>query len=523
MIFSFLTKSTLQVVYGVWIPILTCLMVISGCSNSVSTAGNPFKASLQVDLTEKGVPVNRLILGNNVQWVDHGDELLQKKSLALRGDMVEQAKRLGISVLRYPGGSLSDLYRWRDGIGGFSERKTGSRFHTRGTDLILFGTREFLQFCENIKAQPLITVNVVTGSPQEAAEWVKFTNGGTLKSDSGGSLPKVRYWEIGNEPYLVDDGRKELALPPKQFAERANAFIKAMKEVDPTIHVGIPLRSDKFGGIPATPFLGYNDIVLAQVKQPYEFVSLHNAYLPFIFEGSPSKRNMFMAAMAASAMIRQDFEYTRSLLWKYHPSKKIPLAITEYNAFFTIGHGKSDSYISSLAGALYVANILMTFSKTEDLLMANYWSLSGNWYFGAIAGDGKPRPAYYVLEAFNKTLRSWMVSVRTDSPTMQTPAVGFVPAVKDYPIVESLACRDGNTLRMLVINRDPVRTGRISLTFTTNLRITSIERHELFADDYFGGQDIGWKRRPVEQVSPQQLEIEMSPHSLSLLEMQIEP
>lgn len=54
-----------------------------------------------------------------------------------------------------------------------------------------FGTDEFLNFCKLIGAEPQIAVNLGSGTPQEAAEWVKYVNERLTKS---GLL-----WELGNE------------------------------------------------------------------------------------------------------------------------------------------------------------------------------------------------------------------------------------------------------------------------------------------------------------------------------------
>ncbi len=397
----------------------------------------PYQAAITVK-TKGERPVNRKILGNNIQWVDRGDEILEGESLNFSQPILNNLKKLKPSVLRYPGGSLADLYHWKKGIGGAADRGYASRFHGDGKDKILFGTIEFLKLCRTLDAEPLITVNVATGKPDEAAEWVTFINKKGARDESGKLLPKVHYWEIGNEPYLIDDNQKKLALTPEEYARRANEFILAMKKADPSIEVGIPLRSDALGGIPATPLQGFNDKVLKSVKAPFEFVSLHNAYFPFVWDKAPDNlQDLYLTTMSATHIVESDFDHTQNQLNKYFPGKKIPIAVTEYNALFTIGKGKSDEYIASLAGALYVADLLTLFSNRDDLLMANFWSVAGNWQFGALTNKGEARPTFHVLSKFNEILHGKFLGSGITAPAYNSKKMGFVAASTNIPYLSA--------------------------------------------------------------------------------------
>src|SRR5690349_8329742 len=90
-------------------------------------------------------------------------------------------KGAGVQMMRYPGGSYSDIYHWRDHTapGGYVAPDTGF-------DNFMAGVRR-------AGAQPMVTANYGTGSAQEAADWVRSAN---LEKGYG-----VKYWEIGNELY----------------------------------------------------------------------------------------------------------------------------------------------------------------------------------------------------------------------------------------------------------------------------------------------------------------------------------
>ena len=477
----------------------------------------PFDVSLSIDLSAKR-PVNRKILGNNVQWIDRGDEILQRGSLNFSTDMINKAKKLGITVLRYPGGSLSDLYHWKDGMGSKKQRKRNLRFDADGDDEILFGTVEFLTLAQFLNAEPLITVNLATGTPKEAADWVAMTNITGLKDARGRPLPKVKYWEIGNEPYLIGHVRKELAMTPEEFAKRANAVIREMKKVDPTIIVGLPLRSDKLGETPATPMPGFNDKVLSRMTEPFEFVALHNAYFPFAYDNVRNINALFLSAMSATRFVNKDIDHTISQLNKYFPKKKFGIAITEYNAFFTINKGDTDGLISSLLGALYIADLLTVFAEREDVWMANYWSLTGNWHFGAIRQDGKTRPSYFVLEAFSRILNGHLLATRVNTPTFKNMKAGFIPSADGIPSVSTVVTQDNGKVTAFIINKHINQKARVAFDFKSPAKVKSVRFQTLTADN-FPPDDVslhGWSSfQTVAAGQP----VVMDPHSIAIVEM----
>ena len=492
----------------------------SGSLLSSTPLLNPpqFDATLSIDTaTKKGV--NRKVLGNNIQWVDHGDDLLDFGTLNLNVDKLNRAKTMGVTALRYPGGSLSDLYHFRDGLGPIGSRGRNQRFEALTDDVVLMGTVEFLTFARLVGAEPIITVNIPTGTPQEAADWVTLINVTGLTDPGGNPLPKVKYWEIGNEPYLIGAVRPGLALQPKDFALKANDTIKAMKAVDPSIMVGIPLRSDTLAGTPATPFQGYNDAVLADMVEPFDFVALHNAYFPAIAGPPPSVTSMYRAIMSARQYVKADIDATKAILTKHFPGQNFPVAITEYNALFTIGQGSTDGLIASLIGALYVADLLTLFATTDEVLMANLWSLAGNFFFGAIRSDGKLRPTYHVFEGFNRVLTGQVLASQITSPLFKGAKAGFIPANDGLPAMSAVVTQTGTTLRAFVVNKHLDEEGRLTLDLgglrLKSLKIQTLTSNKFIPDDV---SITGWSL--FKTLSPDQ-PVNISPHTMAILEMEL--
>lgn len=397
---------------------------------------------------------NSRLVGTNVQWVDGGDDLLQPDGLAFSPVMLARVKALAPTVFRYPGGCMGDTYHWREGIGGLAQRGQCEHFFSRQKQSVRMGIAELFELCRQTDAEALLTLNLASGSAEEAAAWVQAVHGGPNSAPAPvWSPPKACWWELGNEPYLKPDERKELWLTPVQYAERVNRFVQAIRRVAPAARLGLPLRSDRLGGVPATPMPGFNETVLRSCRD-VDYVCLHNAYLPFDYQAKATPDDLYRAAMAATATLTDDLAATRAQVERLC-GKRLPIAITEYNALFTLtmDQSSSDRLIGSMLAALYTADVLRCLAYQPDVLMGNFWSLSGNWHFGAIRPSGQVHPSYHVLAAFRRVLQGDMLACKVDAPHFDAPQVGYAAARRLQPAVEAVATRQTSSLHVLLINK----------------------------------------------------------------------
>lgn len=426
--------------------------------------------------------VNRFLLGNNVQWVDNGDDITDSKG-SLKKDIVDLLNKSGVSMLRYPGGSLSDNYHWQDGIGEINSRPIG--FNSDNTQkTIVFGTDEFLKLAKILHSEPVITVNVPSGTASEAAKYVEYTNKGGA---SAKGLPPVHYWEIGNEPYLKSDKIPELNLSPQEYATRFTNFAAAMRTVDPSIKIGLPLRADKMNNIPVTAYPNFNDTVLSGIgSAAFDFVSLHY-YFPFLGSAAPTNSDIYWAYMGASEVMRKDIIDISEKV-KAVTKKSIPVAITEYNSVLTIGE-KRDSYIYSLTSAIMVADMLRVFTEMPNVEFANFWSTIGNWYFGMIESNGNPRASYFVMDFYSKLLNGKYLGLQVSSPTFDVNSVGLVPAATALPLVTAVAtASDAAVTHLLIINKSMNDVANINVSLN-GAKKNSIHSEVLTGDSPLSGSD----------------------------------
>ena len=117
----------------------------------------------------------------------------------VRLDVIDALKKLKVPVLRWPGGCFADTYHWRDGIGPKKERPSMLNIWWGNVkEDNSFGTNEFLNMCELLGAEPYLSGNVGSGTPQELSDWIKYTthpNGSSPMTDLQSKIWKTESME----------------------------------------------------------------------------------------------------------------------------------------------------------------------------------------------------------------------------------------------------------------------------------------------------------------------------------------
>ena len=124
----------------------------------------------------------------------------------LRRDVLAALRELNFRSMRYPGGNFLSGYRWEDGVGPREQRPVRRDLAWESIESNQFGTDEFIDYCRQINSEPMLGVNMGTGSIQDAANLVEYCNApaGTKYADmrvaNGHAEPHgVQYWCLGNE------------------------------------------------------------------------------------------------------------------------------------------------------------------------------------------------------------------------------------------------------------------------------------------------------------------------------------
>jgi alpha-N-arabinofuranosidase len=223
------------------------------------------------------------IFGNFVEHLGrcvYGGVFEEKSPLSdadgFRRDVMDAARGLGVTLLRWPGGNFASGYNWKDGIGPRAERPA-RRDHAWGAmESNRFGTDEFLTYCERLKVEPYLCINAGLGSVEDARNWVEYTNESAntywaqQRRKNGRDKPwGVKVWGLGNEI----DGPWQLGHKnAEDYAKFALEAAKAMRRADGSIQL-IASGSSNFG--PGADWVGWNRTVLERLKNEIDYISLH--------------------------------------------------------------------------------------------------------------------------------------------------------------------------------------------------------------------------------------------------------
>jgi alpha-N-arabinofuranosidase len=193
-----------------------------------------------------------------------------------RRDVLDAAKKLNVTMLRWPGGNFSSNYNWMDGIGPRDQRPRRLEMAWGTVEDNRFGTHEFMEYVEKLGTEPYFCANLGIGSWQQAQQWVEYCNSSEdtamtrLRKQNGRAQPwKVTYWGLGNEM----DGPWQMGhRSADDYGKFALEAAKLMKWTDPGIKL-IAAGSSNFG--PNADWTGWNRTVLEHLKHHVDYLSLH--------------------------------------------------------------------------------------------------------------------------------------------------------------------------------------------------------------------------------------------------------
>ncbi|HEY8456006.1 MAG TPA: hypothetical protein VIL34_10445 [Actinopolymorphaceae bacterium] len=159
-------------------------------------------------------PMSSLLNGvNNNEWFGDSHGLWDPEKQQVNPDVVAKARRAGLHLVRYPGGTSANLFDWKRAIGPQDQRGCQRDGRPEGGPLdSRYGPDEHMQFVAQAGAQAQIMVSFASESPADAADWVEYMNAPVGTNPNGGIAwadvraanghPEpygVKYWEIGNE------------------------------------------------------------------------------------------------------------------------------------------------------------------------------------------------------------------------------------------------------------------------------------------------------------------------------------
>lgn len=319
-------------------------------------------ARIKIDMERQIGEIDRKIYGNFIEHLgrciyggvyDEGSPL--SDSDGFRKDVLDAARGLRIPLLRWPGGNFSSGYDWKDGIGpkGLRPRRWDTAWQSEESNR--FGTDEFIDYCRKLGAEPYITVNMGTGTMQEAADWVEYCNATTdtywanLRKKYGHAEPyNVKYWGLGNEIYGSWQAGHKSAT---DYGAMAVEFAKMMRWVDPSI------KLVACGG--NNP--DWDREVMEALVDIADYISLHH------YGGSTDTAKEMDDARHLEEQIGVLDCVITTVKPQNEKSQRVKIAADEWNIWFRSWFKRGDEHkleeIYNLRDALWVASALNVFHR----------------------------------------------------------------------------------------------------------------------------------------------------------------
>ncbi len=320
---------------------------------------------------------------------------------------VKNTQLLNPSLIRFPGGSWSNIFFW-DGApsdvpdSAYDSSRNRVKFYAiSGKNDWPTTTDNYYKLRQQTGSQGLITVNYgyaryglsdnpVAQAAHLAAEWVRYDNG------------RTKFWEIGNEnggPWEVGwkintktnkDGQPEIItgqLYGQHFRVFADSMRAAAAEVGATIYIGAQVLhfdgTNSWNSVDRT----WNKGVLSEVGDAADFYVMHNYF------GKDANAQNVLSVAANEPKKNIDFIQQDIIDKNAFPK---PVAITEYNINY---NSANESMVRSFVNGMQ-ATILF------NELIKNNFGLGARWLL-ATGEDGmfymgnnnslrwQPRPDFY--------------------------------------------------------------------------------------------------------------------------------
>src|SRR4051812_37172216 len=192
-------------------PLVTVACALWALASSSGAAGQAHAAqapiAVAIDAAHPGPKIERDVFGQFAEhlgagiyggiWVGRDSPIPNVRGI--RSDVVAALRAIHVPNVRWPGGCFGDEYHWRNGIGPAARRPVTLNSNWGGVpEPNAFGTEEYMDFLGQIGAEAYVSVNVGSGTPQEASEWLEY-----MTSAQPTTLAKERAANGHPEPYRI--------------------------------------------------------------------------------------------------------------------------------------------------------------------------------------------------------------------------------------------------------------------------------------------------------------------------------
>ncbi len=431
-----------------------------------------------------------------------------------RTDVKELIRELGVTAIRYPGGNFVSGYDWKDGIGPKDKRPVRKNLAWNTVETNEVGMDEFAIYLKELQVEPIMAVNLGTGTPLEAAEEVEYCNGkaGTCWADqriaNGYEEPYgIKVWCLGNEM----DGFWQIgAKTAKEYARICHEAAKLIRWTDPQVQLvacGSCTNEEEH-----KTFGVWDRIVLEECYDDIDYLSLHRYY-----NYDPARQLAYRNHDTI-----KDISYFFTDLQNYidtikgaiqlvkgekRSDKNVMLSFDEWgviSATSAVPGGKEEnvSNISTFReiDAVIYGGILSTFINNADSVKIACQSLLVN-EGGMISTDSQGKSIcqsiYYPFQDVAKYARGKAIRPSVLLPKEDTGRHGMQPSM-------TVACtydEDKGKIAVFIMNCSMAEDTQVHLDLHTFGSIRTEGWRELYTDDPFAVNTFAEEKKvvPVEK------------------------
>jgi alpha-N-arabinofuranosidase len=457
---------------------LSCMFVVLSAVVGISCmaaraqdaapAAEKLSAAITLRADQPGPVVNRNIYGHFSEhlgrciyegiWVGENSPIPNTRGI--RNDVVAALKAINIPVLRWPGGCFADEYHWKDGIGPREKRPKIINTHWGGVvENNHFGTHEYMDFCEQIGAEPCICGNVGSGSVEEMMQWVEYMTSdadspmANLRRRNGRDKPwRLKYFGVGNESWGCGGN-----MTPEYYADqfrRYNTFVKNYPSNPAKTIYRIACGASDVN-------YTWTEVLMKKAASQMNGLSLHYYTLPtgnWQNKGSATDfdekvwHTTLRRTLEMETFIRKHSE----IMDKYDPQKRVGMVVDEWGAWYDAEPGTNPGFLyqqSTLRDAILAALNFHIFQRHADrVAMANIAQMV-NVLQAVILTDKEKillTPTYHVFEMFKSHQDGTFLPVELKSPDYKSGSDAI-------PAVSASATRDAKSavVRLSLVNTNP--------------------------------------------------------------------
>ncbi|HEY1019869.1 MAG TPA: alpha-L-arabinofuranosidase C-terminal domain-containing protein [Sediminibacterium sp.] len=354
-----------------------------------------------------------MYVGENNQKIPHKD--------GIRLDVISALKKLKVPVLRWPGGCFADTYHWKDGVGPKDKRPSMLNVWWGNVkEDNSFGSNEFLNMCEVLGAEPYLSGNIGSGSPQELSDWVAYTthpNGSSPMTDyrkqNGRANPwEVKYWGLGNEAWGCGGNMK-----PEYYANIYRQYATFMTNGNKKIY--------KIASGASDADYNWTEVLMRDIPHNMlDAVGVHH-YSVINWNKKSSAKDFteedYYTTMQRALDMEELVVKHSAIMDKYDPKKRVAMVVDEWGGWYEVEPGTNGAFLyqqNTMRDAMIAGTTLNTFNNHCDRVkMANLAQIVNVLQAVILTDEEKMilTPTYHVMEMYNVHQDATMLPITVNS------------------------------------------------------------------------------------------------------------